>query len=166
MMAKKTAIAVIALWLFLGAQDSYAQTKGFGVGVSIGEATGFVAKAWISPVNAIDFGIGWSGMDDRTGRHLNFDGVGSRFHTHMDYLWHLFGAIDSPEQFPLYYGIGWRVNSGGGYDPSVALRGVLGIEWIPRSAPIDVFFELTPSLQLTNATDIGVYVGLGARYYF
>lgn len=163
---KHSCYAIIALCLFLGVHESVAQASGFGLGVSTGDATGISAKVWTSPVNAVDFGIGWSTVDDRTGRRPGFYGIGSRVHTHMDYLWHLFGAIDSPEQFPLYYGVGWRVNSGAGYDVSVAFRAVLGIEWVPRGAPIDVFFELTPSLQLTSATDVGVDVGMGARYYF
>jgi hypothetical protein len=157
---------VIAFCLFIGLQKSYAQASGFGIGVSTGEATGISAKVWTSTVNAVDFGIGWSIVNDRTGSNFGFHGIGSRLHTHLDYVWHLFGAIDSPEQFPLYYGIGWRVNSGAGYDPSVAFRAVLGVEWIPHRAPFDAFFELTPSLQLTSATDAGVSVGMGVRYYF
>lgn len=158
--------ALIAFCLLFVVQGSVAQGHGFGLGVSVGEATGLVAKVWTSPVNAIDVGIGWSTVDDQTGGKLRFHGIGSRIHTHMDYVWHLFGAIDSPEQYPLYYGIGWRMNSGGGYEASMAFRAILGIEWIPQSAPVDVFFELTPSLQLTTAKDVGVSVGMGARYYF
>ncbi len=163
---RQSSFIVVVLCLLLAAQESHAQASGFGIGLSTGEATGISAKVWMSTVNAVDFGVGWSIVNDKTGSNLGFHGVGSRVHSHMDYLWHLFGAIDSPEQFPIYYGIGWRVNSGGGYDPTVAFRAVLGVEWIPHTAPIDVFFELTPSVQLTSANDVGVSVGLGARYYF
>ena len=163
---KLSRFIVGAIFLFFAVQESYAQASGFGIGLSTGEATGINAKMWTTTVNAFDFGIGWSIVNDRTGSNLGFHGIGSRVHTHMDYLWHLFGAIDSPEQFPLYYGVGWRVNSGAGYDPTIAFRAVLGVEWIPHAAPIDFFFELTPSLQLTTAKDVGVSVGMGARYYF
>jgi len=163
---KHSCCAIIALCLFLAVQGSVAQGRGFGFGVILGEPTGISAKLWISPVNAFDFGVGWSMGGDRTGRYVGFYNGGNRVHIHMDYLWHLFEAIDSPENFPLYYGIGGRANSGGGYDASVAVRGVFGILWLPHDAPIDVFLELTPTLQIASPRSFGVDVGLGARYYF
>jgi hypothetical protein len=87
-------------------------------------------------------------------------------HFHMDYLWHSFDAIRSSERFPLYYGIGARINSGAGYDASFAIRGVFGIVWMPHHTPIDVFFEVAPSLQLTSSTGFGIDAGIGVRYYF
>jgi hypothetical protein len=66
----------------------------------------------------------------------------------------------------LYYGIGGRINSGAGYDGSVAVRGVFGIAWLPHETPIDVFFELVPSLELTSTTAFGMDAGIGARYFF
>ena len=84
----------------------------------------------------------------------------------MDYLWHAFEAIHSSERFPLYYGFGGRVNTGAGYDGSLAIRGVFGIVWMPHHTPIDVFLELVPSLQLTSSTGFGFDAGIGARYFF
>jgi hypothetical protein len=84
----------------------------------------------------------------------------------MDYLWHSWHAIHSTERFPLYYGVGGRLNSGAGYRNSLAARGVFGIAWVPRTGRVDVFVELVPSLQLVPATGFGVDAGLGARYYF
>jgi hypothetical protein len=66
----------------------------------------------------------------------------------------------------LYYGFGGRINTGAGYDGSVAVRGVFGIAWLPRDTPIDVFLELAPSLQLTPGTGFGIDASIGARYYF
>ncbi len=156
----------ITLCLFLCVQDSTAQQRKFGLGVIIGEPTGFSAKLWTSSVNAFDFGLGWSVGSDRIG---NYDGTyngGSRVHFHMDYLWHSFDAIRSTERFPLYYGVGGRINTGAGYHSSVAIRGVIGIAWLPRKTPLDVFFELAPSLQLTSSTGLAIDAGLGARYFF
>lgn len=157
---------VTAMCLFLVAQASMAQERKFGLGVILGEPTGISAKLWTSHDNAFDFGLGWSIGGDRIGRYDgNYNG-GSRVHFHMDYLWHAWDAIHSEERFPLYYGIGGRVNTGAGYNSSVAVRGVLGIAWIPRETPIDVFLELVPSLQLTSSTGFGIDAGLGARYFF
>jgi len=159
-------VALIALCLFFAVPRSIAQDRGFGLGIIIGEPTGVSAKLWTSSVNAFDFGLGWSIGGDRIGKYKgDYDG-GSRIHFHMDYLWHAFDAIRSSERFPLYYGIGGRLNSGAGYDASVAVRGVFGIAWLPHGTPVDVFLELVPSLQLTSSTGFGMDAGIGARYYF
>ena len=163
---KHIGFAVIALCLFFAVQESVAQESGFGLGAIIGEPTGISAKLWTSSVNAFDFGLGWSIGVDRIGRYKgNYDG-GRRVHFHMDYLWHSFDAIHSSERFPLYYGFGGRMNSGAGYDGSVAVRGVFGIAWLPHNTPIDVFLELVPSLQLTSSTGFGLDAGIGVRYFF
>ncbi len=163
---KHSCHAFIALFLFFTVQESVAQDRGFGLGVIIGEPTGISAKAWTSSVNAFDFGLGWSIGGDRIGKYDGHYNGGSRIHFHMDYLWHSFNAIHSSERFPLYYGIGGRINTGAGYDGSVAVRGVFGIAWLPHKTPIDVFFELVPSLQLTPASGFGIDAGIGARYFF
>jgi len=163
---KRSCCAIITLCLFLAVQGSVAQDSGFGLGVIIGEPTGLSAKLWTSHVNAFDFGLGWSIGGDRIGNYKgNYNG-GSRVHFHMDYLWHAFDAIHSSERFPLYYGFGGRMNSGAGYDGSLAVRGVFGIAWMPHKTPIDVFLELVPSLQLTSSTGFGIDAGIGARYFF
>ncbi len=158
--------SVIACCAVLAVHGSVAQDHGFGLGVIIGEPTGISAKLWTSSVNAFDFGLGWSFGGDRIGKHEEYYEEGSRVHFHMDYLWHAFNAIHSSERFPLYYGIGGRINTGGGYDASVAVRGVFGITWLPHNTPIDVFLELVPSLQLTPSTGFGIDAGIGARYFF
>jgi hypothetical protein len=163
---KRSCSGIIAFCLFLTVQGSIAQDRGFGLGLIVGEPTGISAKLWTSPVNAFDFGLGWSIGGDRIGKkEESYDGT-TRIHFHMDYLWHSFEAIHSSERFPLYYGVGGRINSGGGYDASVAIRGVFGIAWLPHNTPIDVFLELVPSLQLTSSTGFGIDAGLGARYFF
>jgi len=145
---------------------SVAQQRRFGLGIIVGEPTGISAKLWTSQANAFDFGLGWSYGGDRIGKYHGYYDGSERVHFHMDYLWHSFNAIRSSERFPLYYGIGGRLNSGGGYGNSLAVRGVFGIAWIPRSTPIDVFVELVPSLQLTSYTGFAIDAGLGARFYF
>jgi hypothetical protein len=152
--------------LVLSATPSIAQERPFGLGVIIGEPTGLSAKLWTSSVNAFDFGLGWSIGGDRIGKYKGLYDGGTRVHFHMDYLWHAFDAIHSSERFPLYYGIGGRLNTGAGYDNSLAVRGVFGIAWLPHATPIDVFLELVPSLQLTTSTGFSLDAGFGARYFF
>ena len=156
----------ITLYLFLVLNCTNAQERKFGLGLIVGEPTGISAKLWTSHTTAFDFGLGWSVGGDRIGKFNGYDNGGSRVHFHMDYLWHAFEAIHSNERFPLYYGIGGRINTGAGYNSSIAVRGVFGIAWMPRETPIDLFFELVPSLQLTSTAGLALDAGLGARYYF
>ncbi len=57
---KQFNLAIIALCVFFSVQTSNAQERKFGLGVMIGEPTGFSAKLWTSNSNAFDFGLGWS----------------------------------------------------------------------------------------------------------
>lgn len=167
-MNKKKNCSKIWLFLFLliiAPKPVSAQDHGFGLGLILGEPTGLSAKYWTSNNNAFDFGLGFAFGGDRITNHDNYYGS-SRVHFHMDYLWHSFNAIRSSEKFPLYYGIGARFNSGGGYDGSFGIRGVFGIAWFPHSTPIDIFAELVPVFQLTPSAGLGIDAGLGIRYFF
>jgi len=66
----------------------------------------------------------------------------------------------------MYYGADGRLNSGGGYNISLAIRGVFGTVWFPIETPIDVFLEPVPSLQFNSSTGFGLEAGIGAWYYF
>jgi hypothetical protein len=163
---KLSRYVVITFFLFLFGTGAFAQERPFGLGIILGEPTGISAKLWVSPARALDFGLGWSLGGDRINNYTGrYDG-GSRVHFHMDYLWHWFEAIHSSERFPLYTGIGGRINTGAGYNSSAAVRGVFGIAWLPRQAPVDVFLELVPSLQIAQSTGFAIDAGLGARYFF
>jgi hypothetical protein len=164
-MKKSFMYGLVLCVVMILAKPTEAQDRGFGLGLILGEPTGVSAKLWTSKVNAFDFGFGVSVGGDRISYKGNYE-KGNRIHFHMDYLWHSFNAISSTEKFPLYYGIGGRFNSGGGYDGSLGLRGVLGIAWFPHSTPIDVFIELVPVLQLTSSVGFGLDAGLGIRYFF
>lgn len=164
-MKKKYLLGLVLGILIILSKPIAAQDKGFGLGIIVGEPTGLSAKLWTSNVNAFDFGLGLSVGGDRISFKGNYNN-GSRVHFHMDYLWHSFNAISSSEKFPLYYGLGGRFNSGGGYDGSFGVRGVFGIAWFPRATPIDIFFELVPVLQITPSLGFGIDAGLGIRYFF
>lgn len=159
-------LAILTLCMFISVQATFAQQYTFGLGFIVGEPTGISAKLWTTPTTAFDFGLGLSLGTDRIS---NYDGIyngGTRLHFHMDHLWHSLDAISSGERFPLYYGIGGRINTGAGYNSSIAIRGVVGVAWMPVETPIDIFLELVPSLQVTSSTGLTVDAGLGMRYYF
>lgn len=161
-------IATVALCLFLTAQAAFGQDRApeqrkFGLGIIIGEPTGLSAKYWTSPTTAFDFALGWGFINENNDGRDDGD---EWIHFHMDYLWHSFDAFSSTERFPLFYGIGGRVNAREGDNTSFAIRGVIGIAWMPHDTPIDIFVELAPSLRLTESTGFAIDGGFGARYYF
>jgi hypothetical protein len=155
----------IGIILFVAPRVSLAQVDGLGLGVILGEPTGFSAKVWTSPTNAFDFGLGLSvGGDGFRTSNGTFGGQ-NRIHFHTDYLWHSFEALKSFQRLPVYYGLGVRVNTGAGYRNTAALRGVFGMAWLPNQAPFDVFLEFAPSVQFTSPAGFGMEAGIGARYY-
>jgi hypothetical protein len=141
------------LFCFLVLPQCEAQNKGFGAGIILGEPTGLSGKYWVSPTNAVDAGVAWA-----------FTKKGF-FHLHGDYLWHFVDAIESTERFVLYAGVGGRL--GFGDDKTrVGVRIPGGIAFWPKGAPIDVFLEVAPILDLIPATKLSGNGGLGIRYFF
>lgn len=163
---KKSIIICLCLLFLTSAVTTTAQKRPFGLGVIIGEPSGLSAKLWLSSATAFDFGLGWSIGGDRLRNNYDDYNGDSRVHVHMDYLWHWFNAIHSSERFPLYTGIGGRINTGAGYKSSAAARGVFGILWLPHQSPFDIFLEIVPSLEVVPSTGFGIDAGLGARYFF
>ncbi|MDQ7818868.1 MAG: hypothetical protein RDU14_17705 [Melioribacteraceae bacterium] len=163
---QKFRLIFIALCMAIFFGGLFAQHRPFGLGVSIGEPTGVNAKLWTSETGALDFGVGWSIGGDRIGSYEGQYNGGRRIHFHFDYMLHLFDAVGSTGQFPIYYGIGGRFNAGAGYLSSLAVRFVVGLAWMPRESPIDMFIEFVPSLQLTSLPGLAIDSAIGIRYYF
>lgn len=187
-MTKWFSVFAIAFLLAVGA---WAEGRNFGLGVVLGDPTGFTAKYWTSSTTALDFGLGWSGYWNQSGYYdpACNDGVFYRdhqgycdrrsydyrdrygygwdiFHVHADYLFHNFDLIRATERFPLFYGPGIAVNY---YDYNylqIGIRGDFGIAWMPRRAPMDLFLEIAPTLDVFPGPHLGVSAGLGGRYYF
>jgi hypothetical protein len=150
-------IAVLALILLCAAcacsPDANAQQNGFGLGVILGEPTGFSFKGWTGPTTAIDAALAWSFVDETT------------FHVHVDYLWHN-DAITKKPEMPVYYGVGGRIRTGGHGDDRIGVRVVGGLGYYIPDTPIDLFVEIAPILDFAPSTDFSINGGLGARYFF
>lgn len=145
------------------------QSSGFGLGIMIGEPTGISGKGWIGADRAIDGGIAWGVWH------------GSYFHLHADYLFHNMDLIPvSKGKLPLYYGPGLRMRSWSGgrywrkgewhdYDGSrvdIGVRFPVGLAYLFDGAPVDVFVELVPTLDLLPATSLDLDAAMGVRYWF
>ena len=142
-----------AIMIFMLASVVAAQERGFGLGVILGEPTGVSAKGWISSRTAFDAGFAWS---FRRSGYL---------HVHADYLWHFADVVNTSQQVLPYIGIGGRI----GARDNAAIVGVrvpFGMLWIPTNAPIDVFLEIAPIVDLSPETEINANGGIGVRLYF
>ena len=142
-------ICLITVW-----ETSNAQSRGFGAGVIIGEPTGLSAKGWLSGNTALVAGAAW-----------DLGGPDDRFQLHLDHLWHFHDAIRSSEQFSPFIGIGGRLIADDG-DGGFGVRVPLGLVWLPDNAPLDVFLEIVPVLDLAPSTNLEGNWGLGARFFF
>jgi hypothetical protein len=130
-----------------------AQDSGFGIGLYLGEPTGIGIKGWVSPNGAIGGAMAWS-----------FAGNG-HLHIHADYERHSFNLITVEKgKLPVYYGIGAKIVFQN--DPVFGARIPLGINYIFDDAPLDIFAEIVPGLELIPETEFDLAGGVGIRYFF
>jgi hypothetical protein len=127
----------------------FAQGRGLGLGLMIGEPTGVSVKGWLTHSGAIQLGIGWPSLSQNDGLAVS-----------AEYLWHshVFG---SREHLPLFYGLGGIFGN-----DLIAARGIFGIAWWPRGSHIDVFLQLAPALYFKPSSKFDLDFGFGVRYFF
>ena len=130
-----------------------AQESGFGLGVILGEPTGISGKLWIEDSKAIDGAVAWSFEKE------------SAMHLHADLLFHS-SNISKVEmsKLLLYYGIGGRIKFED--DSKAGVRVPLGINYLSSGAPLDIFLEIVPLLDLAPSTEFDLNTAIGIRYFF
>lgn len=144
---------LITLLIILFSFNLYTQEKGVGLGVIVGEPTGISFKSWMNTTNAIDAGLSWTLYKPA-------------LHIHSDYLWHSYNLFDIKEKIVLYYGVGGRLKLGNKDESRIGVRGVIGIDFMLKSAPLDIFLEIAPVFDLIPATAFSGNGGIGIRYFF
>ena len=147
-------LAKIIMVLVVFSSMSFAQSTGFGLGVILGEPTAISAKYWTSGSTAFDFGVGYSFEKNS---YLNL---------HADYLFHSKNIFETSENISLYYGPGARLRFVEDATTRLGVRFDVGLVWIPRNTPIDVFIEVAPLLDIIPETDFDINGGIGVRYFF
>ena len=125
----------------------------FGLGIILGEPTGVSAKLWLTERTAIDAAAAWSFSDE------------AALHLHADYLFHNFDLISVEKgRLPVHFGIGGRVKFED--DSKLGVRIPVGLTYIFDGAPMDIFFEVVPILDLAPDTDFSANAAIGVRYFF
>ena len=151
---KRAYLLLVIVSLFIISNLNFAQQKGFGLGVVLGEPTGISAKFWLTPGTALDFGLGYS-----------FTSSNSVLDFYADYVFHDADMIHSVENLVVYYGPGARLKIKESTS-RLGVRGVIGILWIPRGTNFDLFVEVAPILDIIPATKFDFSGGIGGRYFF
>ncbi len=153
----------IGLLILIAAANSNAKVnedKSFGLGLMVGEPTGFTFKYWIDKKYAIDGGLSWSFTGD--------EGVV----IHSDYLFHDY-KLNNSEQWPAYYGAGlllkFEEDNGKKHDGDTifGFRFPFGMTYFfEDKAPYEFYIEIAPVLELAPDIDISANAGIGLRFYF
>ncbi len=144
-------LCLIGIFLLAG-PTAVEGSSGWGIGVILGEPTGLSLKFWSSRTTAIDAAAAWS-----------FKGEG-KFHLHMDYLFHNYRVFKVKRgKLPLYFGIGGRVKFE--EETRVGVRIPVGVCYLFRKQPLDIFFEIVPVLDITPETDFDINASVGIRFF-
>lgn len=164
---KITLLLIFCLIILTPESKSFApKGKTFGLGLIIGEPTGLTAKYWLKNNNALAFSIGNS--------YLGSLRLG------MDYLWH-FNAFKSA-LVNMYAGPGLAIgigeSSGWWYkdqnhnwyktneDIGLGIRGVLGINFVPKNSPFELFGEVGMMVGALPGFYANFEGAIGGRFYF
>lgn len=144
--------------------------KTFGLGLELGEPTGVTGKLFLSPSNALDFGLGEI-------YHHYYGGDG--LHLYVDYLWHPTVLTSTPSfELPFYVGVGGRVwffdyDCPGGVCHDAEAFGVrvpVGIAFDFNNVPLDIFIQATPTLDFFRHYNHDIFLDIdfsvGIRFWF
>ena len=144
-----------------------AQSEGIGIGASIGVSNGdrigfnpvgLAAKGWISDRQAL------AGM---TSFFIGSDNIPSYWVLQGDYLFHNFNELEVDEGYlALYVGAGVQFTIIEDTDTQFALRGPIGADYMLGSAPVDIFVEVAPTLNVTDPTSLRFDGAIGFRFFF
>jgi hypothetical protein len=130
-----------------------AQERGFGAGAFLGEPTGICIKSWTGSRTAVAAAAAWS-----FGHH-------EALHVHFDYLFHDFRLIKTEhDPLPFYYGVGVRFKDD--HELRMGIRIPIGIDYMFKKAPVDIFLEFVPVFDLIPSTELFFNGGIGVRYFF
>lgn len=164
---RKVIIFLMTVFIVLSAEVKAQGSRGdFGFGIVLGEPTGGTVKYWFSGETALVASIG--------GSYFGAPRIG------VDYLWH-FDAFESQiirlyaaPGLALGFGRGngfWYKEKGdafyyrSGSELGLGIRGVFGLNVIPRRAPLEFFLEVGALIGMAPDFGSAIDLGIGLRFY-
>jgi hypothetical protein len=131
-----------------------AQEGNFGLGLIIGDPTGVTGKHHLggNPLY-LDWAVGFPVL------------AGRGLHAHVDFLWQPRLTRVGSADLDLYFGVGPKIY----LDDNnlwLAARAPLGIDFVFRQVPLDVFIEVAASLYVVQDVAFDLDAAAGIRYWF
>ena len=149
---------VLLIIAFLGTLAAEAQEfKGhYGVGLAIGEPSGFSIKKFIKNGEAFQYTLGYSTVKGQQGINIG-----------ADFLLHNYDFITAEKgKIPFYYGAGIHLRSYNDMGNQVYARIPLGLAYEVSDLPLDIFFEFAPGIAVIPQPSLVTNFALGGRFYF
>jgi hypothetical protein len=144
------------------ASPQQARAEGIGIGLFLGEPTGFDLKIDLQRRSALDVVIGYTTFDDYRAHYA-----------HLTYLVTPFVGRGRSVLVPLRLGIGAAFFDGAGDfgdEANIAVRAPLELGLRFRSVPLEVYGELAIKITILdendNHDDVDADGGIGLRFYF
>jgi hypothetical protein len=152
---------------FIFSYNVIAQDSGIGIGVILGDPTGFSAKFWMNEKSAVDAALGFE-----------FNGYIS---LHADFLYHHWSFDIAQDKMLVFFGGGPAIGIGGWHyaywDDGVwrdgpyfnlGIRAPGGVAWHFHQMPLECFVEVAPRINIIHhyRSFFTVDGGVGARWYF
>lgn len=131
-----------------------AQDRTFGIGGIIGDPDGISLKAWLSESTAIAGAVSFDLGDNY-----------SSFLIQADFLKQNTVVTWEEALLQTHFGGGMRVVSGD-FQDYIALRAPIGIDVNAIDAPMEVFIEVVPTIDVDPEVYFYFSGAMGFRYYF
>lgn len=152
---KKTLITTaVIIIIFSVLETTQAQDRSFGIGGIIGDPDGITAKGWISESTAIAGAIS-----------VNLGNDYSWFLIQADFLKQNTLATWEEALLQSHFGGGLRVVTGD-FSENIALRAPIGVDVNAIDAPVEVFMEVVPTIDVDPEFYFYFTGAMGFRYYF
>lgn len=142
--------------------DAHSRAPTYGLGIILGDPTGFTFKARFTREHAIQLhvGFGIGGRYDRSTASFVFD-----------YAYHFADAIPPIERagwLVPYLGVGAKlgVRESSSDSVRVGIRVPGGLSFFTRGAPVEIFAEIAIGMHVVPGTSALIDGGLGARWHF
>lgn len=151
---KKTLLLVVFAMAFAAAAQDH---KGhYGIGLALGEPSGFSIKKFNNNNEAFQYTLGYSAVKGQEGINIG-----------ADYLLHNYDFITAEKgRIPFYYGGGIHLKSYNDAGNQLYARVPLGVAYEAADFPVDVFFEFAPGVAVLPSPALVTNFAIGARFYF